>query len=140
MYSSAGLDTAIGSAIGGAAGSLVASRVAAGFVPVPLTSPPLASVPVPPLSAGAVDFGIPVVSISGAPPGVVLEGNSISLTADPSGGTGPFTYAWTKDGVAFATTNTITDTPALGDTKYAVTVTDSLGAVSNTATPNDSGL
>jgi hypothetical protein len=132
VYTSAGLDTAIGSAIGGAAGSLVASRVAAGFVPVPLTSPPLASIP--PLTAGALDFDVPVVSISGAPAGVVLKGNSISLTADPSGGTGSFTYAWTKDGVPFATTKTISDTPALGDTKYAVTVTDSLGAESNTAT------
>src|SRR5262249_37392957 len=55
VYSAAGLDTAIGSAIGGAAGSLVASRVAAGFVPVPLTSPPHASIP--PLSTGALDFG-----------------------------------------------------------------------------------
>ena len=132
MYSSAGLDTAIGNAIGGAAGALVAARVAAGFVPVPLTSPPHASIP--PLTAGALDFDVPAVSISGAPAGVVLKGNSISLTANASGGTGSFTYAWTKDGVPFATTQTITDTPALGDTKYAVTVTDSLGAVSNTAT------
>ena len=131
VYSSAGLDTAIGTAIGGVAGPLVAARVAAGFVPVPLTAPPHASIP--PLTAGALDFGIPAVSISGAPAEVVLSGNSISLTADPSGGTGPFTYAWTKDGVPFATTKTITDTPALGDTDYAVTATDSLGAVSNTA-------
>jgi hypothetical protein len=132
VYSSAGLDTQIGNAIGGVAGPLVAARVAAGFVPVPLTSPPLASIP--PITTGALDFSIPVVSITGAPAGVVLQGNSVSLTAATSGGTGPFTYAWTKNGAPFAATQAITDTPALGDTTYAVTVTDSLGAVSNTAT------
>ena len=132
VYSSVGLDTAIGNAIGGVAGPLVAGRVAAGFVPVPLTSPPLASIP--PLNIGALDFAVASVSITGAPAGVVLKGDSISLTAVPSGGTGPFTYAWTKNGAPFATTKTISDTPGLGDTTYAVTVTDSLGAVSNTAT------
>jgi hypothetical protein len=131
VFTSAGLDTQIATAIGGVAGPLVGARVAAGFVPVPLLSPPLASIP--PITIGALDFSVPVVSITGAPAGVVLEGNSVSLTAVPSGGTGPFTYAWTKNGAPFATTPTITDTPALGDTTYAVTVTDSLGAVSNTA-------
>ena len=132
VYSSAGLDTAIGTAIGGIAGSLVAGRVAAGFVPVPLTSPPLATIP--PINLGAVVFELPSASISGAPAGVVLHGNSIHLTAVPSGGTGPFTFAWTKNGAPFATTAGITDTPALGNTTYGVTITDSLGAVSNTAT------
>jgi hypothetical protein len=132
VYSSAGLDTEIGNAIGGVAGSLVAGRVAAGFVPVPLTSPALADIP--PLSAGSLDFDLPSASITGAPSGVVLSGDSVNLTAVPSGGTGPFTYAWTKNGAPFATTASITDTPDLGDTTYGVTVTDSLGAVSNTAT------
>ena len=132
VYKTAGLDTQIGTAIGGTAGSLVASRVAAGFVPVPLTSPPLASIP--PITTGALVFGVPSVSIGGVPAGVVLQGDSISLTAVVSGGTGPFTYSWTKNGSPFATPPTITDTPALGDSTYAVTVTDSLGAVSNTAT------
>jgi hypothetical protein len=132
VYQSAGLDTEIGNAVGGAAGSLVASRVADGFVPVPLTSPPLASIP--PLTAGALDFAVPSVSITGAPAGVVLKGDSVGLSAAPSGGTGSYTYAWTKNGVPFATTQTISDTPELGDTTYGVTVTDSLGAVSNTAT------
>ena len=99
---------------------------------MPLTSPPLASIP--PLAPGALDFGVPSVSITGAPAGVVLNGDSISLAAAASGGTGPYTYAWTKNGASFATTQSITDTPALGDTTYAVTVTDSQGAVSNTAT------
>ena len=132
VFVSAGLDTTIGNAIGGIAGTLVAGRVAAGFVPVPLTSPPLASIP--PITLGAVDFELPSASISGAPAGVVLRGNSIALTAVPSGGTGPFTFAWTKNGAPFATTAGITDTPALGSTVYGVTITDSLGAVSNTAT------
>jgi hypothetical protein len=131
IYSSAGLDTAIGSAIGGVAGPLVAGRVAAGFVPIPLTSPPLSSIP--PLSIGTLDLAIPAASISGSPAGVVLRGNSITLTAVASGGTPPFTYAWTKNGAPFATTKTITDTPSLGSTTYSVTVTDSLGAVSNIA-------
>src|SRR6185436_6648594 len=77
---------------------------------------------------------VPSVSITGVPAGVVLQGNAINLNAVPSGGTGSFTYAWTKNGSPFAATQSITDTPALGSTTYAVTVTDSLGAVSNTAT------
>jgi hypothetical protein len=131
VFTDAGLDTQIGDAIGGVAGPLVAARVAAGFVPVPLTSPPLATIP--PITMGSLDFSVPVVSITGVPAGVVLSGNSVNLTAVPTGGTGPFTYAWKKNGVPFAATQAITDTPALGDTTYAVTVTDSLGAVSNTA-------
>jgi len=131
VYTAAGLDTAIGTAVGGVAGPLVASRIAAGFVPIPLTSPPLTSIP--PLTVGTLTFGIAAVSISGAPAGVVLKGGSISLTAVASGGVAPYTYAWTKNAAPFATTATITDTPALGSTTYAVTVTDSLGGVSNTA-------
>jgi len=131
VYTSAGLDTAIGAAVGGVAGPLVAARVAAGFVPVPLTSPALASIP--PITVGTVTFGIPSVSITGVPAGVVLLGDAIHLTAATSGGTPPFTFAWTKNSAAFATSQAITDTPALGNTTYAVTVTDSLGAVSNIA-------
>jgi hypothetical protein len=132
VYTDLGLDTEVGNAIGPPAGSLVAARIAAGFVPIPLTDPPQSSIP--PLSVGALDFDVPSVSITGAPAGVVLSGDSIGLTANVSGGIGPYTYAWTKDGSPFATTSSITDTPGLGDHTYAVTVTDSLGAVSNTAT------
>lgn len=131
VYSSIGLDTMVGNAIGGAAGPLVASRIAAGFVPIPLTSPQLASIP--PLTIGALDLAIPAVSIAGVPAGVVLKGDSVMLTAIAAGGTAPFAYAWTRNGVPFATTKTVTDVPALGSTTYAVTVTDSLGAISNTA-------
>lgn len=132
VYTGAGLDTQVGDAIGGPAGSLVAGRIAAGFVPVPLTSPSLADIP--PLSAGSLDFDLPSASISGAPAGVVLSGDSIGLTAVPSGGTGPYTYEWTKNGGPFSTSSSITDTPGLGDTTYGVTITDSQGAVSNIAT------
>jgi hypothetical protein len=131
VFSSAGLDTEIGNDVGGVAGPLVAARVAAGFVPVPLTDPPDSSIP--PLSVGTLGFDVPSASISGAPGGDVLQGDSVNLTAVPDGGTGPFTYAWTKNGAPFATTPSITDTPGLGDSTYAVTVTDSQGAVSNTA-------
>ena len=131
VYHTAGLDTLIGNAVGGVAGPLVAARVAAGFVPVPLTSPALASIP--PITIGALTFSIASVSISGAPAGVVLSGDSVALTAVASGGMPPFTYAWTKNGAPFATTKTITDTPSLGNTTYAVTATDSLGGVSNVA-------
>lgn len=131
VYTALGLDTTVGTAIGPPAGSLVAARIAAGFVPIPLTSPQDASIP--PLSLGSETFDIPTVSITGTPSGAVLLGDSVTLNAVPGGGTAPFTYAWTKDGTPFATTSSITDTPSLGDTTYAVTVTDSGGAVSNTA-------
>jgi hypothetical protein len=131
VFTSAGLDTLVGNAVGGAAGPLVASRVAAGFVPIPLTSPALATIP--PLTIGSLVFSIASVSISGVPAGVVLKGDAVHLTAVASGGTPPFTYDWTKNGAPFTSTQSITDTPSLGSTTYAVTVTDSLGGVSNTA-------
>ena len=131
VFSSAGLDTEIGNDVGGVAGPLVAARVAAGFVPVPLTDPPDSSIP--PLSAGSLDFDVPSASISGAPGGDVLRATRSTSPRSRDGGTGPFTYAWTKNGAPFATTQSITDTPGLGDSTYAVTVTDSQGAVSNTA-------
>ena len=132
VFTSLGLDTLVGNAVGPPAGSLVAARIAAGFVPIPLTSPEGAVIP--PISLGAQTFNIPTVSISGTPSGAVLSGDSVTLMAVAGGGTAPFTYAWTKNGAPFATTQTITDTPALGDTTYGVTVSDSGGAVSNTAT------
>ncbi len=83
VYTDLGLDTEVGNAIGPPAGSLVAARIAAGFVPVPLTDPPQSSIP--PLSVGALDFDVPSASITGAPAGVVLSGDSIGLTANASG-------------------------------------------------------
>jgi len=135
LYQQLGLDTAIGNIVGGTAGPLVAGQVAAGNVPVPLTSPPLATIPPIPSTLGSITFSIPVTSISGAPPSAVLLGDSVTLSAITAGGTGPFSYAWTKNGAPFGgSTASITDTPSIGTTTYGVTVTDSLGAVSNTPT------
>jgi hypothetical protein len=131
QFHQAGIDTDIGNAIGGTVGNLVAGRVADGFVPIPLTAPALATIP--PVTPGALTFDLPAAAIAGAPAGIVLSGDSVTLNGVASGGTAPFTYAWTKNGGPFASTQSITDTPSLGDTSYAVTVTDSLGAVSNTA-------
>ena len=131
VFTAIGLDTMVGTAIGPPAGSLVAARIAAGFVPIPLTSPETASIP--PISLGAETFNIPTVSITGTPSGAVLNGDTVTLNAVPGGGTAPFSFAWTRNGSPLATTQSITDTPPLGDSTYAVTVTDSAGAVSNTA-------
>lgn len=132
VYHSMGLDTVIGNALGGTAGPGVAARVAAGFIPVPLLQPPLATIP--PATLGTVDFGILGVSIVGTPTAAILLGTSVNLTANVSHGTPPFTFAWTKDGQSAGGGASLADTPALGDTSYGLTVTDSTGAVSNTAT------
>ena len=76
---------------------------------------------------------LPSVTIVGAPAGAIVLGTVVSLGATVSGGTNPFTWAWTKAGAAFATTPLITDTPPLGDTIYAVTVTDANGCASPSA-------
>ncbi|MGH7748580.1 MAG: hypothetical protein ACREQ5_28050, partial [Candidatus Dormibacteria bacterium] len=57
VFQSIGLDTQVAGAIGGTAGSLVGARIAAGFVPIPLTSPQDASIP--PISLGAENCNIP---------------------------------------------------------------------------------
>ncbi len=133
IYQSAGLDTAIGNAIGGVAGPLVANRVANGFVPIPLFSPELPTIPPIPTTLGALVFSVPGVAITGAPSEAVLVGSSITLGANVSGGTPPFAYHWLKNGATFASTPTITDSPAVGSTTYALNVTDAEGAISNTA-------
>ncbi len=141
FYSSVGLDTTIGNAVatavgpplGTTIGNEIATNIGKGELPIPLLSPSLASFPPLP-SLGSVDFAIPVASITGAPSTDVLLGDSVTLNAVTAGGTGPFTYAWTSNGSPIGgSTPTLTDTPALGTTTYGLTVTDSLGAVSNTA-------
>lgn len=131
VFSTLGLDTQIGNAIGGAAGPLVVGRVAAGFVPVPLVAPPLATVP--PTTLGTAAFTIPAVSIAGAPASAILLGTPVHLSANVAGATPPLTFAWTKNGQSAGGGASLTDTPALGDTSYGLTVTDSTGAVTNTA-------
>jgi hypothetical protein len=132
VYTSIGLDTMIGNAVGPPAGSLVAARVAAGFIPVPLLQPPLATIPPIPSTLGSTTFSIPGVSISGAPTAAILTGTPVALTANVNRGTAPFSFSWTRNGAPFATSQTVTDTPPLGSTTYAVTVTDAAGAISNT--------
>lgn len=143
FYKSVGLDTTIGntvaSAVGPPLGTIIGNDIATnignGLLPIPLLSPPLASFPPFTASLGSADFGIPIAAVMGAPSSAVLLGDSVTLQAVTGGGTGPFTYAWTSNGAPIGgLTASITDTPSLGVTTYGVTVTDSLGAVSNTAT------
>ena len=97
-----------------------------------------------PATATATD----TVTVSGSPLTVTItpnapsidSGQSIALTAQPSGGTGMDSYAWfvgaTCTGATLATTQIYT-TPALTtDTTYCVAVTDS-SSVPATATATD---
>jgi len=74
------------------------------------------------------------LTVTGVPIGPVLAGDSISLSAIPDGGTPPFAFTWTKNGLTFATSQNITDTPEPGTVDYEVTVTDSLGTMSEPTT------
>lgn len=73
------------------------------------------------------------VAVSAAPP-VVCAGQTSTLTATPSGGTGPYSYTWSNGGNQATTTVNPTVT-----TTYSVTVTDAsgcIGAGSGTVTVN----
>src|SRR5207245_2941397 len=65
----------------------------------------------------------PTATISG--PTSVCVGASAQLTANPSGGTAPYTYSWSPGGQTTASINPSTSTA--GSTLYTVTVTDSKG-------------
>jgi hypothetical protein len=80
-----------------------------------------------------INCQIVTVSISNAPVAAICAGSSLSLTAMGSSATGSLGYQWTKDGLAFATTQHITDTPAAGSHTYAVTATDTNGCSSSQA-------
>jgi hypothetical protein len=72
---------------------------------------------------------IPAVSI----PGTFLSralGASVLLPTSVSGGTAPYTYAWSRDGSPLSGGSTLTDVPLLGVNTYAVTVTDAFGCAS----------
>ena len=64
------------------------------------------------------NVGGPSVDISGAQP--ICEGESVTLTANPSGGKEPYSYEWSPGG---ATTASITVSPN-STTTYSVVVTD----------------
>lgn len=66
---------------------------------------------------------VPTVSIS-ATDTICTGGNDGAIDLTVNSGTAPFTYAWTKDGSAFATTQDLTN---LGAGTYAITVTDKNG-------------
>ena len=78
--SAAGLDTLVGDAIGGLAGPLVADRIAAGFVPIPLLDPELAPIDV----AEVPDLGSVAFTIDGDSDDDGLpDGEEIALGTDP---------------------------------------------------------
>ncbi|MGB0429164.1 MAG: collagen-binding domain-containing protein [Bacteroidia bacterium] len=66
---------------------------------------------------------VPTVSIS-ATDTICTGGNDGAIDLTVNSGTAPFTYAWTKDGNAFATTEDLT---SLGEGTYSVTVADDKG-------------
>lgn len=70
------------------------------------------------LTETIINVGGPSVNISGAKP--ICEGESVTLTANASGGTGPYEYLWSPGG---ATTSSITVSPT-STTTYTVQVTD----------------
>jgi hypothetical protein len=67
------------------------------------------------------------VTINGAPGGSICAGMPVMLTASSSNTIGLLSYAWTKNSVPIATTQSVTDYPAAGNPNYVVTVTDTNG-------------
>jgi hypothetical protein len=63
-------------------------------------------------------------SVNAGPDVAICNGSATSLTATPSGGTVPYTYAWSNGG----TTQVISVSPAV-TTTYTVTVTDNIGCL-----------
>ncbi len=67
------------------------------------------------------------VTINGAPGGSICAGMPVILTASSSNSIGLLSYAWTKNSVPIASTQSVTDYPAAGNPNYVVTVTDTNG-------------
>ncbi|MBG9377484.1 T9SS type A sorting domain-containing protein [Panacibacter sp. DH6] len=59
----------------------------------------------------------------------------IQLTATPTGGQAPYTYAWTGSGISNATIQNPTATPAAAGS-YTVAITDALGCKASASTGN----
>ena len=91
----------------------------------------------PPTTSGG---GTPPPTTSGggtcAPPAVVIspsatavcQGGSVTLTAIPSGGALPETFAWTSSDASFSSTSQTVSVSPTATTSYTVTVTDSTGS------------
>ena len=67
-------------------------------------------------------FASPSVTISTVPGTTICTGDTATLTANPTGGTGPYTYLWSTG----VTTQAISVSPTT-TTTYTVTVTDANG-------------
>jgi pimeloyl-ACP methyl ester carboxylesterase len=86
-----------------------------------------------------VDFNIahrpppPTASISG--PSAVVENTSATWTGGVTGGTAPYTYAWTVDGFAAGSGTSVTDGPWAGGSSHTIglTVTDARGLNSSSS-------
>lgn len=69
------------------------------------------------------------------PPTSITYGSSLTLTPTVTGGTGSYSYRWTRNGSPVAGGATLTDTPpAVGTYAYTVTVNDADGCTPGTAT------
>lgn len=92
------------------------------------------------VSGGVIDPGGMVVTLSRIPVGAVSAGNTVRLTANISGGVGPFTLVWTQISGAnapFETSgNSIELTAPVTNVNlgFRVVVTDSTGARQETTT------
>jgi hypothetical protein len=74
------------------------------------------------------------VSITGAPAGAICAGTAVSLGSNVTGGAGPFTYRWEKNGTVLpATAASLSDAPSIGCNTYTVKVTDASGCVATSA-------
>jgi hypothetical protein len=66
------------------------------------------------------EFASPSVTIATVPGAVICTGDTATLTANPTGGSGPYTYLWSTGAISQAISVTTSGT-------YTVTVTDSNG-------------
>lgn len=75
---------------------------------------------------------LPFIKITSSANPTTFGGSNGSLAISSSGGTGDYTYTWTKDNAPF----TLKSLDSLSAGKYSVTMTDASGCQSNTAIVN----